>query len=152
MELFQKNGHLSEAAILALINGESLPELSRLEAAEHLAYCDICLHHYTTALSGQALLTPERSCQQTLMHRIRTRTARILASRYTTAAAAVTVALTLLWADLPSPDHFTILLPERGSYEELFPKRWNDTFSLLSEHLNSFFDGFNRSEDGGNKT
>ena len=42
MELFDVKGCLSEEGLQALVGGQ-LDETQRLEAAEHLAYCDRCL-------------------------------------------------------------------------------------------------------------
>ena len=41
MELFDQNGCLTEEGLHAVIGGQ-LDELGRLEAAEHLSYCDKC--------------------------------------------------------------------------------------------------------------
>lgn len=54
MELFREDGCLSDEGLHALTAGQ-LDELGRLEAAEHLAYCDKCTDRYT------ALLTPTPS-------------------------------------------------------------------------------------------
>ena len=41
MDVFRNDGHLSDGVLESLIhNGEALDELTRLEAAEHLAFCD----------------------------------------------------------------------------------------------------------------
>ena len=104
MVIFLQNGHLSDEAISALIQDAELDELTRLEIAEHLSYCDACLQRYTEALSAVPLLTPAHSCRESLWRRIRQRTVRILTSRYATAAAAVALALTLVWADIPLPE------------------------------------------------
>ena len=98
MELFRADGHLTDEALTALIREEPLGELERLEMAEHLAFCDWCLQRYTGALEGAALRTPQRSCRETLWRRIRTRTWQLITSRYATAAAAVALALTLVWS------------------------------------------------------
>ena len=42
LELFNDQGCLTDEGLQALIAG-SLDEMGRLEAAEHLAYCDRCL-------------------------------------------------------------------------------------------------------------
>ena len=63
MEIFRHDGHLTDRALAALVAGESLDETARLEIAEHLAYCDLCLQRYTDALAGAPLLTPEHSCR-----------------------------------------------------------------------------------------
>ena len=98
MEWFRADGHLTNEALTALVRDGSLDELSRLEIAEHLSFCDACLQRYTDLLCGAELLEPERSCQKTLWARVRTRTLRLVTSRYATAAAAVALALTVLWS------------------------------------------------------
>ena len=97
MDLFRHDGHLTDEALAALVTGMPLDETARLEMAEHLAYCDLCLQRYTDALALAPLLTPERSCQDTLWRRVRARTVRIFTSRYAAAAAGVVLALTLVW-------------------------------------------------------
>ena len=101
--MFDRNGHLTDRAFAALLSDAELPELTRLELAEHLAYCDLCLQRYTEAMTAEALLSPPVSCKKSLMRRIQTRTLTLLTSRYATAAAAVTLALTLIWSDLSFP-------------------------------------------------
>ena len=64
MKLFQNNGHLTDEAIRALTRGEDLEELTRLEMAEHLSFCDECLERYTAALENAPLLSPQGSCTQ----------------------------------------------------------------------------------------
>ena len=52
MELFDQNGCLTEEGLHAVIGGQ-LDELGRLEAAEHLSYCDECMDH-GAGTAGQA--------------------------------------------------------------------------------------------------
>lgn len=59
MVLFDEKGCLTDQALDALNQG-SLDELNRLEAAEHLAYCDHCMDRYTLMLSWQELETPPK--------------------------------------------------------------------------------------------
>ena len=58
MESFRNDG--------CLIDGQ-LDELGRLEAAEHLAYCDKCTDRYTALLTADALSDPPRSVRRTVM-------------------------------------------------------------------------------------
>ena len=58
MTCFRPDGHLTDAALTALVRGDCLEELDRLELAEHLAYCDQCLQRYTELLSEGPMLTP----------------------------------------------------------------------------------------------
>ena len=97
MVCFRPDGHLTDEALAALVRGDPLTELDRLELAEHLAYCDQCLQRYTELLSAGPLLAPEHSCREPLRRRIRRRAVQLGVSRYATAAAAVALALTLLW-------------------------------------------------------
>ena len=41
MELFREDGCMTDAGFRAMMDGQ-LDELGRLEAAEHLSYCDQC--------------------------------------------------------------------------------------------------------------
>lgn len=69
MELFDAKGCLSEEGLQALVGGQ-LDETQRLEAAEHLAYCDRCMDRYTALLPVMFdELTPEK---QQVMNRLST--------------------------------------------------------------------------------
>ena len=59
MELFDVKGCLSEEGLQALVGGQ-LDETQRLEAAEHLAYCDRCMDRYTALLTDDVLEQPPR--------------------------------------------------------------------------------------------
>ena len=85
MTCFRPDGHLTDAALTALVRGDCLEELDRLELAEHLAYCDQCLQRYTELLSEGPMLTPARSCRESLRRRIRQRAVQLGVSRYATA-------------------------------------------------------------------
>ena len=98
MEAFRADGHLSEEALQMLAQNQAVFDgLQRLETAEHLAFCDYCLQRYTETLETAPLLTPRTSCQRSLWARVRVRAIRLAVSRYATAAAAVALALTVLW-------------------------------------------------------
>ena len=81
MTCFRPDGHLTDAALTALVRGDCLEELDRLELAEHLAYCDQCLQRYTELLSEGPMLTPARSCRESLRRRIRQRAVQLGVSR-----------------------------------------------------------------------
>ena len=144
MELFRHDGHLTDGALTALVAGESPDETARLEITEHLAYCDLCLQRYTDALAGAPLLTPERSCRESLWRRIRARTIRIFTSRYATAAAAVALALTVLWgsAGMTLPEGFP--LPEDRPTVSDGLRKWNESLDNAMSGVNEFFDGLGR--------
>ena len=144
MDLFRHDGHLTDEALAALVTGMPLDETARLETAEHLAYCDLCLQRYTDALAGTPLLTPERSCQENLWRPIRARAARLFLNRYAAAAAAVALALTMLWGSAG------VTLPERPPLPENRPtvsdglRKWNESLDSAMSGVNEFFDGLSR--------
>lgn len=152
MEIFLHNGHLTDEALASLAAGAELTETTRLEIAEHLAYCDLCLQRYTDALAGAPLLTPEHSCRESLWQRVRTRAVRVFASRYAAAVAGVILALTLVWGSgyesfsLPDPP------AERPTVSDGLWK-WNQSLDNAMSGVNEFFDGLSRqalSGQGGN--
>lgn len=89
-ELFLQNGHLSDEGLQALIDG-TLDELQRLEAAEHLSFCDECLTRYTALLTGDVLEEPEQDVTLPVMRRLRRRAVKNVWNRYAAAAAAVVI-------------------------------------------------------------
>lgn len=147
MTRFYDDGHLTDEALTALILGTDADELGRLEMAEHLAFCDQCLQRYTDLLAAGTLLTPAKSCQESLWRRIRARTLHLLTSRYATAAAAVALALTVLWGGVglssrPAGGHPFFQQAGTAVTERLhsWPERWNDSMSGALSGLNDFFD------------
>ncbi|OUP23853.1 hypothetical protein [Gemmiger sp. An194] len=89
-ELFLQTGHLSDEGLQALIDG-MLDEMQRLEAAEHLSFCDECLARYTALLTGDVLEEPEQDVTLPVMRRLRRRAVKIAWNRYAAAAAAVVI-------------------------------------------------------------
>ncbi len=155
--VFREDGHLSTGALEALArNEDAFDELERLEIAEHLAFCDYCLQRYALALEEGTLLVPERSCRRALWSRVRSRAIRLVTGRYATAAAAVALALTVLWggerAEFPRP-----ALPEdRPSVSRQLTELAggvSDTLRGTVGGLSDFFDGFRpgRFIEGGNE-
>lgn len=94
MELFNENGCLTDEGLQALVNGQ-LDELGRLEAAEHLSYCDHCLDRYTTLLTADALEEPPRSVHKTVMGTIWVRLMQNTWGRAAVAGVAAVLALTM---------------------------------------------------------
>ena len=140
MDLFRPDGHLTEEALTALTCEAPLDETARLELAEHLAYCNLCLQRYTDALADAPLLTPERSCQAGLRQRIRARALRLFTSRYAAAVAGVALALTLVWGS-GSP---RFRLPENRPTVSQGLQKWNTALDGAMSDLNDFFDGLGR--------
>ena len=94
MELFDANGCLTEEGLAALQNGQ-LDELGRLEAAEHLAYCDRCMDRYTARLTEDALETPPHSAHGAVMASIWVRLMQNTWGRAAVAGVAAVLAFTM---------------------------------------------------------
>ena len=94
MELFREDGCLSDEGLHALTAGQ-LDELGRLEAAEHLAYCDKCTDRYTALLTADALTDPPRDVRRTVMSTIWVRLMQNTWGRAAVAAVAAVLALTM---------------------------------------------------------
>lgn len=141
MDLFRTDGHLSDAALTALVQQTPLTELERLEIAEHLSFCNTCLQRYTDALSGVELLTPSHSCRERLFVRIRQRALRLFTSRYATAAAAVALALTMVWgsASLDFIPRLAESPPAFSQHLRAWPGHWNESLDRAVSTLNALF-------------
>lgn len=150
MDVFREDGHLTDEALAALIREEAPEDLARLEMAEHLAFCDLCLQRYTELLADTELLVPEHSCQKSIWGRIQMRALRLVTSRYAAAVAAVGLALTVVWgsgnAALPRLPE----LPQERQYvvsENL--RQWGASLDGAMRGLNDILDGFGRTRQGG---
>lgn len=110
MELFLENGHLTDEALRAAVDG-ALDEMGRLEAAEHLSFCDACLVRYTDLLEDDVLLTPSQPLAEGVLERVRRKAVRLLFNRYAAAAAAVVLAVTF-WSTGLFKDISTIRVRE----------------------------------------
>ena len=94
MELFDKNGCLTDEGLQALRAGQ-LDELGRLEAAEHLAYCDRCTDRYTALLTADVLQEPPRSAHKAVMGAIWVRLMQNTWGRAAVAGVAAVLAFTM---------------------------------------------------------
>ena len=94
MELFREDGCLSDEGLHALTAGQ-LDELGRLDAAEHLAYCDKCTDRYTALLTADALADPPRDVRRTVMSTIWVRLMQNTYGRVAVASVAAVLALSM---------------------------------------------------------
>ena len=94
MELFDHKGCLTDAGLQALAENR-LDELARLEAAEHLAYCDRCIDRYTALLSDDLLQTPPQPVLNPVMKSLWVRIMRNTLGRAAVASVAALLALAL---------------------------------------------------------
>ena len=140
MEIFRADGHLTDEALASLAEGRPLEELTRLEMAEHLSFCDLCLQRYTDALTGAELAVPPASCREGLWRRVRVRAIRLLTNRYATAAAAVVLALTLVWSDVGRPAAASPNPPAVSARIQSHLAWWNDSLDQAVSGLADLLD------------
>ncbi len=147
MELFDRtSGCLTDEGLQALADGQ-LDELSRLEAAEHLAFCDACLDRYTALLAGPMIVQPPQDLQKPVWQRIRSQMFRVLTNRYATAAAAVVIAFCLWGSGLfqglvPTADAQLTPALQLQQTEQTLERRlaFNEAARSASRSLSSLFD------------
>lgn len=94
-DLFTPDGHLTDQGLKALIDG-TLTEMERLEAGEHLSFCDKCIDRYTALLTGEVLMEPQTDQVLPTMRRVQKRRMSDTVRRYASAAAAVAIG-SVLW-------------------------------------------------------
>ena len=138
MEVFRADGHLTDEALLTLMQDGIPDDLARLEIAEHLAFCDACLQRYTVLMENAPLLTPAHSCERSIWVRIRTRAIQALTSRYATAAAAVVIALTVLWGSPPAELDQPAFQEDRPAITE----KISESLTQAMTELSGLFSGF----------
>lgn len=119
-ELFRPDGHLSDEGLQALVGGE-LDELQRLEAAEHLGFCQPCMQRYLALLTGDVLEAPPHDLQLPVARGIRAKLASRTFRRYATAAVAAVLTLTLWGAGV-----FEWMSPEKLP-QLTRPPQWQQT-------------------------
>lgn len=147
MTLFDTQGHLTDEAILAVIQ-ETLDDLSRLEVAEHLSFCDNCLVRYTAMLTEDSLLTPQQPIVPPLLVRLRRQAVRVVFNKYTTYAAAAGFSLVLWGAGVFTgvlPKVAAAMQPPEPLQRPAYTQRGENFFDSISEALNSVLQW----EDGG---
>lgn len=92
--LFDTVGCLTQSGLEAL-RDDRLDDLGRLEAAEHLTFCDRCLARYTALLESIQLSAPMRDLIPQVQALMRLRAFRVMTNRYVSVAAAIALALAL---------------------------------------------------------
>lgn len=142
MELFREDGHLTAEGLSAIVDG-TLDELQSLEAAEHLSFCDTCLTKYTLLLQDGTLLQPASPIKEPVMQRLKTRSRRILFSKYGTIAAAACLAVTVWFVGNLAFSNQPVTTPEEQpvTHSEHVPlnERLNQTAQNFSNAADQFF-------------
>lgn len=132
--LFDTAGCLTPSGLEAL-RDDRLDELGRLEAAEHLTFCDRCLARYTALLEFIQLSAPMRDLIPQVQALMRLRTFRIMTNRYVSVAAAIALALALWRFGLFGA------APAAAPQEKTEPRQNTSISQMLGKALNGASEG-----------
>ena len=143
-ELFDnQEGHLTEFALRALAAGE-LEEMGRLETAEHLAFCDLCLERYLAVLNQQPLLQAPELLAPSVMRALRRKVVRVVAGRYFMAAVSACIALVFWVMGIFNVSSLRPVLEQEQQRKESSPfyisQAAGDLFSQWAGSLSDFLD------------
>lgn len=92
---FDKSGHITVRGFDTLVTGKA-GELTRLELAEHLDWCDRCVDRYSLLLSGIPLMETPDDLSETVMASIRRRMFTVFTSQAAKVCAAACLAI-VIW-------------------------------------------------------
>lgn len=145
MELFDKNGHLTGEGLRAVTDG-GLSELERLEASEHLGFCDDCLTRYLALLESGTLAEPRRGLVKPVLRRLRQGIKRRMWIRWGGMAAAACLALAIFGVG------GALLGGARGDGTEAdgqagFVQRFNEGMANVVDNTRGFVSGLLAGED-----
>ncbi len=150
-EFFNDQGHLTAAAFNALAQQQPLDELTRLECAEHLAFCDECIEAYCLFLTDDLLLDPPAPQSAAAIRRAKSAELRVLAGRYVRAAIAAGFAITLWAGGVFSFDYVGKsgeALASAASSAVVFSQQVDQWKLGFSEGLASFFNHAQKDQPG----
>ena len=152
MELFDQNGCLTEEGLHAVIGGQ-LDELGRLEAAEHLSFCDYCLLRYTALIESapECMKQPMRDLIPQVQNLMRLRSFRIMTNRYVSAAAAVVLGFAL-WgaiAQMGVPDVSALVPQQPAAPRERFGTKFSTAIGGFYKSLDDTFKNFTLTAESG---
>ncbi len=162
MELFNKTGHLTDEGLNALL-ADGLSELQRLEAAEHLDYCDLCLMRHMElmdATGDDALLPlPNGFAEKTVKAAQTPKGKPVFLRRWVPAAAAVCLTVGLWIAGYFTPairDSITQMAPvsttaaaaamqtaeDAAAEKERHTADIGEQFNMAASHISNQFSEF----------
>lgn len=95
MKLFNEEGHITDQGFRALIAGE-LNGLDRLEAAEHLDCCDLCVERYSQMLVPEVEIAPKQELAPEILRTLRRRARALFLNRFTRVAVAAVLTM-VIW-------------------------------------------------------
>ena len=136
---FTDDGHLTSLAFQDLAFGEP-DELSRLEIAEHLSFCDECTARYADFLSDGILEDLPEPLSPSVLKKLRQRTRVVFFNRYVRVGIAACLTL-LLW--LGGIFSLQPMKPQdKGSpvsFSESFSQKTAEFTQNLTDSVNQFF-------------
>lgn len=95
MKLFDYEGHLTDDGLKELVDG-NLGEEQRLEASEHLDFCDSCVERYALVLTDDVQITPPEELAPSIFQKIRSKLRIVFFSRFSRVAVAAVMTL-VIW-------------------------------------------------------
>lgn len=135
-------GHLTGFALQSLVDG-SLEEPERLEAAEHLSYCDLCVERYTAMLTEDTLLEAPELLKPGIFKELRRRMTRVFVNCYFHMGVAACLTLVLWSTGVFASFGELALNPPRLERPEPVPARNEITLGQRVEEFTAGFgDGF----------
>ena len=141
-ERFTKSGHLTGFALRELMEGR-MDELGRLEASEHLAFCDACLERYTRLLTDDVLLEAPDLLEERVMARVRRKARELWMNKYFSAGLAACIAMVMWVTGVFSSIAFR---PDGGRLENLsgatqsFSQMAREFSGDITQGLSAFLD------------
>lgn len=142
-DLFDKNGCLTDEALRLLVE-EALPEENRLEAAEHLSFCDSCLERYTKMMCGVPLLQPPEPVYPAVCRKIKDHTRVVFLRKFTSVAVAASMAMVFWIGGVFTPQQQNKGADLLGLVEE-GTRRISTAANQLSDDINDAFNQLFRS-------
>lgn len=134
--LFDLDGCLTDEGLRLLISGE-LEELERLEAAEHLSFCDSCTLRYSELLCDGALMEAPDLIRPGVFRKLRQQARRIFINRYAAVAAAAGFALVFWVSGVFTVDDYAA----QGEWMEAVGETTSRFTENTSEITEKFTDG-----------
>lgn len=146
-DLFNNDGHLTDYALKSIIK-DNLDEISRLEIAEHLSFCDECIVRYTDLLSDDTLMIPLESAAPTVMQKIKKTAAVIFFNKYVTMTIAASIAM-VLWitgafTSYSSNENFNKFIAGIETTSDTFTEKTVDFSDGISNTITNIVEIFNK--------
>ena len=141
-EYFNQDGHITPFALGSLVHETQLDELTRLELAEHLSFCDRCLDAYMVMLDDSLMIDPPQTQAQTIIKRVKQKARILFFNKYTRVAVAACLAITLWTTGVFSTEFAeknSQLIASVGSSAATLTTRISQWTDDVTDDLQSYF-------------